>query len=116
MFSEKGKMLSFLGPIPMIFKIIIVIIIGVLIIPGAMVAFPVVKYLMMGIIVFFIYETIVNSIGKGILAYILTGVLAYFLVYKYLYLTASITMLYLFLGFGLISTFIWGTSTLSRKK
>lgn len=110
--SNKG----FFGGIPLIAKILVVSVIAILIVPGAMAIFPWVKYVIMGLIVFFIYENAAQAFGeKNILTFIVTGILAYFLVYKYLFLTSAIMMAYLFLGFGLVSVFFWGTSTLSRK-
>ncbi len=110
--KEKG----FFGAVPLIAKILIVSVVAILIVPGAMAIFPWVRYIIMGIIIFFIYENASQAFGeKHILTFIVTGIFAYFLVYKYLYLTSAIMMAYLFLGFGLVSVFFWGTSTISRK-
>jgi hypothetical protein len=107
---------GFIGGLPLIIKILLVSVVVILIVPGAMVIFPWVKYVIMAIIVFFIYENSAQAFGeKNILTFIVTGILAYFLVYKYLFLTSAIMMAYLFLGFGLVSVFFWGTSTISRK-
>jgi hypothetical protein len=113
MLNEKGNLF---GAIPLLMKILIVSVFAILIVPGAMAIFPWVKYIIMGLIIFFIYENAAQAFGeKNILTFIVTGILAYFLVYKYLYLTSAIMMAYLFLGFGLVSVFFWGTSTLSKK-
>ncbi len=110
--NQKG----FIGALPLIVKILIISVIAVLIVPGAMAMFPLVRYVIMGLIIFFIYENTAQAFGeKHILTFIVTGVIAYFLVYKYLYLTSAIMMAYLFLGFGLVSVFFWGTSTISRQ-
>jgi len=114
MIGEKAQMNLFSG-FPLILKILIVILIAVLVVPGAMALSPIVKYVIMAILVFFIYENVAKALGKGVLTIILTGVLAYFIIYKYLYLSASLMMFYIFLMFGVTSVFVWGTSTLSRK-
>jgi glycogen synthase len=107
---------GFIGALPLIVKILVISVVAILIVPGAMFIFPWVKYVIMGLIIFFIYENAAQAFGeKHILTFIVTGILAYFLVYKYLYLTSAIMMAYLFLGFGLVSVFFWGTSTISRK-
>jgi len=116
MLGEKGSVLALFKTVPMIAKIAIVTIIAVLIVPGAMAVFPIAKYVIMALLIFFIYELVLRALGKGILTFVVTGMLAYFIVYKYLYLSASLMMFYIFLGFGLVSVFFWGTSTLSRKK
>lgn len=111
--SNKG----FLGALPLIVKILIVSVVVIAIVPSAMAFFPWVRYIIMGLIVFFIYENVAQAFGeKHILTLIITGVLTYFLVYKYLYLTSTIMMAYLFLGFGLVSVFFWGTSTVSQRR
>ena len=61
---------------------------------------PIIKYVIMAILVFFIYENVSKALGKGVLTIIITGVLAYFIIYKYLYLSASMMMFYIFLMFG----------------
>jgi len=114
MIGEKAQMSLFSG-FPLILKILIVILIAVLVVPGAMALSPIVKYVIMAILVFFIYENVAKALGKGVLTIIITGVLAYFIIYKYLYLSASLMMFYIFLMFGVTSVFVWGTSTLSRK-
>jgi len=114
MIGEKAQMNLFSG-FPLILKILIVILIAVLVVPGAMALSPIVKYVIMAILVFFIYENVAKALGKGVLTIIITGVLAYFIIYKYLYLSASLMMFYIFLMFGVTSVFVWGTSTLSRK-
>jgi len=116
MMGQRGGIFSVFKGVPLLAKILIVTVLAVLIVPGAMIAFPIVKYVIMAILVFFIYENTSQAIGNNVLTFIITGVLSYFLIYKYLYLTASLMMFYLFLGFGLVSVFFWGTSTLSRKK
>jgi hypothetical protein len=113
MLNNKGGVF---GAVPLLVKILIVSVVAILIVPGFMVIFPWVKYIIMALIVFFIYENASQAFGeKNILTFIVTGILAYFLVYKYLFLTSAIMMGYLFLGFGLVSVFFWGTSTISRK-
>lgn len=108
---------GFLGAIPLIVKILLISVVAILIVPGAMALFPIVRYVIMGLIVFFIYENASQAFGeKNILTFIVTGILAYFLVYKYLYLSSAIMMAYLFLGFGVMSVFFWGTSTISRQR
>ncbi|MCK9292661.1 MAG: hypothetical protein WCY27_00520 [archaeon] len=116
MMGQRGGIFGVFKGVPLIAKILIVTVLAVLVVPGAMIAFPIVKYVIMAILVFFIYENTSQAIGNNVLTFIITGVLSYFLIYKYLYLTASLMMFYLFLGFGLVSVFFWGTSTLSRKK
>ena len=115
MIGEKGGGLGLFSAMPLITKIVIVIVIAVLIVPGAMALSPIVKYVIMAILVFFIYDNVAKALGKGVLTIILTGVLSYFIIYKYLYLSASMMMFYVFLMFGVTSVFVWGTSTLSRK-
>jgi hypothetical protein len=115
--SEKGGLFGMFNGMSLILKIIIVVVIAVLIIPGLMTVSPIVKYVMMAFLVFFLYEFVAKALGSNnILTFIVTGVLAYFVIYKYLYLSTSLMMMYVFLMFGLMSVFVWGTSSLSRKK
>lgn len=110
------KQRGFIGAMPLLLKILIVSVVAILIVPAAMAVFPWVRYVIMGIIVFFIYENASQAFGeKNILTFIVTGIIAYFLVFKYLYVASAIMMAYIFLGFGLVSVFFWGTSTISRK-
>lgn len=87
---------------------------AVLVVPIVMAAFPLARYIIAFIICFFIYETVENAIGNSVITYIITLVLIYFLVWKYIYLTSSLMMVYLFLGFGLMSVLTWGTAKLSK--
>jgi len=116
MLNDQKGFIGALGAMPLLLKILIVSVVAIMIVPTAMAIFPWVRYVIMGIIVFFIYENVAQAFGeKNILTFIVTGIIGYFLVFKYLYLASAVMMAYIFLGFGLVSVFFWGTSTLSRK-
>lgn len=100
----------------LVIKILIVIAIALLILPILMTFFPVVRYVMIIIIVFFIYDIVSKAFGNNILTYLFTGVLLYFLIYKYLYITTVAVIFYFMLSIGIMSVFVWGTKSIFGSK
>jgi hypothetical protein len=100
----------------LVVKILIVIALALLVMPALMALFPVVRYVMIIIIVFFIYDIVSKAFGNNVLTYLFTGVLLYFLIYKYLYVTTIAVIFYFMLSIGIMSMFVWGTKSLFGHK
>jgi hypothetical protein len=113
--NKKAFLFGFLRTQSLIIKIILITIAVILIVPLLMYSFPIAKYVMIIIIIFFIFDIVVRSFGNNVLSYLVTAVLLYFLVYKYLFLTTSVLIFYFFLSAGIMSVFVWGTSKFSKK-
>ena len=113
--NKKAFLFSLFKTQSLILKIIIITLLVILIVPLLMYAFPIAKYVMIAIIIFFIFDIVVRSFGNSVLTYLVTLVLLYFLVYKYLYLTTGALIFYFFLSAGVMSIFVWGTSKFSKK-
>jgi chromate transport protein ChrA len=111
--NNKG-LFGFFKPQSLVIKIILVIILSVIIVPSLMAIFPIVKYVMIAVICFFIFEIVQRSFGKNILTYLVTALILYFVVFKYLFLTTTLIIFYFFLATGVLSVFIWGTSRFSK--
>jgi len=112
--QEKGFGLMSLPFYP---RLIIVIIIALLIVPLLTYAFPIAKYIVLVLVSFWIYELVARSLGgTGFMTILITGILIYFLVYKYLFLTATAAMFYLFISLGLFSTLIFGGASVLHKR
>jgi len=114
MLNKKG-FLGFLAS-SLIVKILIVTILAILVIPILMLVSPIIRWVMIVIIVFFIYDIVSKAFGNNILTFLFTGVLLYFLVYKYLYLTTMAVIFYFILSIGLMSVFVWGTKSVFGNK
>lgn len=112
--KDKG-FINFWG-MSLVVKILIVIAIAVLLLPLLMTFFPVVRWVMIIIIVFFIYDIVSKAFGNNILTFLFTGVLLYFLIYKYLYVTTVAVIFYFMLSIGIMSVFVWGTKSVFGGK
>lgn len=106
--------IPFLKGASLIWKILIVILLVVLIIPILTYAFPILKYILMIIIGFVIFGMVAEAFGNNIITFIVVGILLYFLLIKYFYLSTSLFLLYFFLTYGFMSVIIWGTARFGK--
>jgi|GEM_PF-1432142 len=112
--GEKGFLFGMLRVNSLILKIILILLIAILIVPSIMLVFPVARYIVGAIIGFFVFELIAKAFGNNVLTYIISAVIIYFLVFKYIFVSASLMMIYIFLGAGFFSVLIWGTARFSK--
>ncbi len=112
---NKKAFINFFG-MSLVLKILVVMAIALLILPIMMRFFPVVRYVMIIIIVFFIYDIVSKAFGNNILTYLFTGVLLYFLIVRYLYFTTVAVIFYFMLSIGVMSVFVWGTKSVFGGK
>lgn len=113
--KQKGFIFGLFKTESMIIKMLIIVVIAVLIVPSIMFVFPIARYVIAILIAFFLFELVAKALGNNIFTYLISLVLIYFLVWKYLFLSASLMMMYLFLGAGFFSVLIWGTARFSNK-
>lgn len=99
-------------------NILIVMLIGFVVIlllpPIILNIFPAASILFQIIMVFVIYAMVRGYLGDGVLTLAISGILIYFLVFKYRDITASLWVFQMLLGFGFITSLIWGSATLGR--
>ncbi len=107
----KKGFIGIFGRMSLILKIFVITAMALLLIPILMTFLPVVRYVMILIIVFFIYDIVSKAFGNNILTYLFTGVLLYFLIFKYLYVSTIAVIFYFILSVGLMSMFVWGTKS-----
>jgi len=75
---------------------------------------PAAKYLFALIMIFVIFSTVRAYLGDGILTWVISGILIYFLVFKYLMITASLWVFQILLAVGFGSVIMWGVGTRFR--
>ena len=96
-------------------NVVIFILLGLvalaLIAPVTMIFFKPADILMRLILIFVIFSLVRGWLGSGILSIIVSAVLIYFLVIKYAYLSASVFLLYILMGFAFLSVIVWGIGT-----
>jgi hypothetical protein len=113
--KEKAFIFGLLKTSSLTLKILIITVLSLLIVPSLMYVFPIVKYVMIAIIIFFIYELVAKSFGNTLISFLFTGLICYFFVYRYLFLSSVLIVFYFFLGAGIMSVIVWGTSRFSKK-
>lgn len=75
---------------------------------------PAAKYLFALIMIFVIFSTVRGYLGDGVLTWVISGILIYFLVFKYLLVTASLWVFQILLAVGFGSVIMWGVGTRFR--
>ncbi len=87
----------------------------VLIIPPIVIElFPPAKWAFAIIMMFVIFSTIRQYLGDGVITWVLSAVFIYFLVFKYLLITASLWVFQLLLAVGFSSVVMWSISLLPK--
>jgi len=98
----------------LVWKILIIILLVILVIPITVYFFPIAKYVIMIIIGFIIFGMVGQAFGNNILTFIIVGILLYFLLVKYFYVTSAMFLIYFFLMYGFMSVIIWGTARFGK--
>ena len=94
--------------------ILLAFILLALAIPITMKLFKPADIIMRIILVFLIFTIVRGYLGSGTLSLIVSGVLIYFLVIKWAYVTATIYVIYILMGFAFFSVIVWGIGTRMR--
>ena len=100
--NQKGNVIIF---------IIAALISIALLIPIVMLVFKPADIIMRILLVFLLFTIVRGYLGSGTLSIIVSAILIYFLAFKYAYITATVYVLYILLGFSFLSVVIWGIGT-----
>lgn len=114
--NQKGilNFISGLKNASLMWKILIVFLFVILLIPLITSIYPITKYIIMLIIGFIIYGMVSEAFGNSIITFIIVGILLYFILFKYFFVSSTIFLFYFFLMYGFLSVFIWGTARFGR--
>jgi len=84
-----------------------------LILPTILFTISGISKIMFQVIMAFMIIAYVKQFGlEGGLMWIIAGILIYFLIWKYIYLTATLYMLMILMGMGFTSAIIWGSASI----